>query len=142
MFGGMGRRFGRMGEHPNWPNLVVNGDFGADAAWTKSAPGSAVVTISGGTLNLTGDGSNFAAASQEIVTQPGVTYTFTFTTALNNVNWAVGTSAFGSQLGTALVTPGTHSVSFVATTTSSHVGFSRLAASAASVDNVSVRAGG
>lgn len=58
MFGGMGRRFGRMGEVPKTgPELVVNGGFDADTDWTKGtgwtiAAGVASFTATGSASNL------------------------------------------------------------------------------------------
>jgi hypothetical protein len=132
---------------PGRRNLILNGDFAAAATgdpatgWALKTPavGTETMTISGGTLNLTGDGTNGAYADQSFPTVPGRQYVITQTTGTFAINVNVGTSQGGSQLISAN-TPGvgTASMSFVATSTTTWLRYLRVAAGTVTIDNVSV----
>jgi hypothetical protein len=134
------------------PELIDNGDFSAAAVvapnygdgWVLVTAGTSTATISGGTLNLTGDGTNTALADQTIVTVAGQTYEMTFTvgTAIfTNGGMAVGTSQGGSQLAvmTNAATVGTHTIKFQATGTTTWIRFFKVAATLTTIDNVSIK---
>lgn len=125
-------------------NLLVNGTFSDSSGWTlkSAAVGTETMTISGGTLNLTGDGTNSAYADQSFTTVIGTLYVLTFTVSGNQLGSAfVGTTQGGTgMLNQSNTGTGTISYSFVATATTSWLRLGRTAAGLATIDNVSVRA--
>jgi hypothetical protein len=90
-------------------DLVTNGSFASDTAWTKSAG----VTISGGTLNIDGTVFSNATGYQNVGLVSGKTYVTTLTVATGSGNLSVYTGV--NTLKTFAVTAGnTYSVSGVA----------------------------
>jgi hypothetical protein len=124
--------------------LVTNGSFNADlSGWTLQVAGTSTITWNGGTAQIAPDGTNGAHLIQAIATVPGRSYTVVFDLAGGSVIAAVGTTpgtnnAYNTN--SALTTVGTkRSFTFVATSTTSYLDFTRTAAVVLTVDNVSVK---
>ncbi|WP_374589475.1 SGNH/GDSL hydrolase family protein [Novosphingobium sp.] len=115
------------------PNLVTNGTFDTDTAWTKGTG----VTISGGLLSLA---VSSGYAEQAIATVPGRTYV---ATAIANGNVFCGVWDGPAQQGAISLTPRTRSgpfqFHFVANDTLSFIGFAGNGSAASSIDHVAVR---
>ena len=115
--------------------LIVNGTFGSDTAWTKKTPivGTEAVTISDGVLNLTGDGTNYAWADQSFNTVANTTYLVSGN-SVNTVGVLIGTAQGGSTLLNTNLTPA--GATFVATGTTTWIRLRRQTASLATADNI------
>lgn len=117
------------------PNLVINGGFDSDSAWTKGTG----VTISGGVLNLAA-GSGYA--EQAIATVPGRTYAVTGLVTGANQVWCGAFDSAG-QNGALSASPrarsGSFQFHFTANDTSSFLGFAGTASGPTSIDNVTLR---
>lgn len=120
---------------PFGPNLVVNGAFESDTAWTKGTG----VTISGGALNLA---ANSGYAEQGIPTAPGRTYVVTaVVTGASQVFCGAFDSA--GQNGALSASPrarsGAFQFHFTANDTTSFLGFAGTASGPTTVDHVTAR---
>lgn len=117
------------------PNLVVNGGFDSDSAWTKGTG----VTISGGALNLA---ASSGYAEQGIATVPGRTYAVTGLVSGANPVWCGAFDSAG-QNGALSASPrsrsGAFQFHFTANDTSSFLGFAGTASGPTSIDNVTMR---
>ena len=121
-------------------DLILNGGFDSGAYWTLSVNGgTGTAEISGGTLNLTGDGTNAAVAFATMQTEIGQLYILTLTAGLTTTSIGVGIAQGGSTLLNASLNASTGSFAFVATTTTTHLYFARTTATLNTVDNVSCR---
>jgi len=131
MFGGMGRRFGRMGEVPKTgPELVVNGGFDADTDWTKGtgwtiAAGVASFTATGSTSNL----------SQDVGLVAGTVYSVAVTVTVSAGGVAVYAGTGSSPL--LIFSAGTFTARIVATTSTLFIQAGLTFTG--TIDNVSVR---
>lgn len=122
------------------PELITNGDFASGTGWTLNQPGTSTATISGGLLNLTGDGTNAASADQSFLTEVGASYTLVLYSGTASTDVKIGTTQDGIQIAFVATTLNAWNVfSFVATTTTTWIRFARVTASLATVDNVSIR---
>jgi hypothetical protein len=128
--------------------LLDNGTF-TDAAvldaslgWVLKTPavGTETMTISGGTLNLTGDGTNSAYADQSFTTVASQVYELTFTVTGQPADTRVSATQGNAELANFTPAVGTHTVKFTASGTTTWIRFRRTAALTAVVDNVSIRA--
>ena len=117
------------------PNLVTNGAFDSDTAWTKGTG----VTISGGTLNLA---ASSGYAEQAIPTVPGRTYLVTALVTGANQVWCGAFDSAG-QNGALSATPrsrsGAFQFHFTANDTTSFLGFADTASGPTALDHVTAR---
>jgi hypothetical protein len=149
-------RFRKHGEIVYTPlsGVVTNGTLDTTlTGWTNASIGSGAISWVSGTMKLAANSvtpSHYAAARQAITTIVAAEYTLTFdiVTGLgatgNNVSVLVGTSAGASDLALQSFSAiGTHSFTFTAGTTSTHIQF-RVGASPTIptkyIDNISVAA--
>lgn len=115
------------------PELMANGSFTTDTAWTK---GDGTVTISGGAMNFTGSGAG-AFAYQSGLTGVGALYRVTYSIT----SYTVGSIRVqvGLANGTLRAGVGTYTENIVSTSDN----FIRLqtggATTTLSIDNVSVK---
>jgi len=110
--------------------------------WTLTVAGTATATESPtGTLNLTGDGTNAAAADKVFGTVPGASYRVTFNITGASLPAIVGTSQGGFNIVAPTVfSIGLNSFQFTATSATSWLRFSRTGASPTGVvSNISVK---
>ena len=108
-------------------------------SWTMSVSGgSATATESpSGTLNLTGDGTEFARGDQSFTTVVGRRYKFTWTSSSSSNTLKIGTAQGGNQL---LQQAGSSAtVYFTATTTTTWIRFERLSASLGTVSGLTCK---
>jgi hypothetical protein len=123
------------------PELVTNGGFNTDTAWTKGVFGTGVAaTISDGVGNLPRiDSSNFAHLSQTI-TGPAGWYRATITVVSSSVSLRAGTAALGTTYGNFALTAGTFTLVFFAAAANPVITVNCTANGAtATIDNISVR---
>lgn len=117
------------------PNLVTNGTFDTDTAWTKGTG----VTISGGLLNLA---ASSGYAEQAIATVPGRTYVVTGLVTGANQVWCGAFDSSG-QNGALSATPrsrsGAFQFHFTANDTQSFLGFAGTASGPTTLDHVIAR---
>lgn len=117
------------------PNLVINGTFDADSAWTKGTG----VTISGGTLNLA---ASSGYAEQAIPTIPGRTYIVTALVTGANPVWCGAWDSAG-QAAPLSASPrsrnGAFQFHFTANDTQSFLGFAGTASGPTALDHVTAR---
>lgn len=97
------------------------------------------MTISGNTLNLTGDGTNFAWADQSFVTVIGQRYLFVAVVGASAIGLRLGIAQGGSSLAAPVLQVGVHVFSFVALSTTTWLRLEKLSANLATVDNVSIK---
>lgn len=124
------------------PELISDGNFASGASWTLNQPGTSVATISGETLNLTGDGTNPASADHSFPVEAGETYTLIFQSLLNSGSVLIGTAQGGGQIISLSIVAGAWNLhSFVAPSTGTlWLRFARVGTgSATTIDNVSIR---
>lgn len=116
-------------------NLVTNGTFDTDTAWTKGTG----VTISGGLLNLA---ASSGYAEQAIATVPGRTYVVTGLVTGANQVWCGAFDSSG-QNGALSATPrsrsGAFQFHFTANDTQSFLGFAGTASGPTTLDHVIAR---
>lgn len=117
------------------PNLVTNGTFDTDTAWTKGTG----VTISGGLLNLA---ASSGYAEQAIATVPGRTYVVTGLVTGANQVWCGAFDSSG-QNSALSATPrsrsGAFQFHFTANDTQSFLGFAGTASGPTTLDHVIAR---
>ena len=120
--------------------LARNGAFDDTSEWTlATAGGSSTATISGGTLNLTGDAINEARADQQLdATTNGVQYRLTCTFANASCGIMVGTTQGGFSLLNTAAGAGAVDVTFTASGTTTWLRFARSSGGTCSIDNVKV----
>jgi hypothetical protein len=130
------------------PELVPDGQFNIDTSnWT---PTNATLSVAGGAMRVTNTAGNVDMSDITITTIVGTTYiakgTFVGHVSTGNTFFSVGTSAGGVQyqqinMG---VTLGVYSITFMATTTTTHISFAgssiSVAADTFDIDNVSLMA--
>jgi hypothetical protein len=124
---------------------ILNGNFSSAATgnpatgWQLAAGGTATSVISGGVLTLTGDGSNAGVADQNFTSVVGGVYRITYTNGTSGNSLNIATSQFGSDIiNGAQFAVGTVQHTFIATSTTTWLRFYRTAASAGTIDNVSI----
>lgn len=137
-------------------NLATNGTFALNPlsgsantalnGWSWFLTGTASIAWTGSNaVTLTGDGTNRAEidTNAPITTVVGATYNVAVDVTGAAVNYRAGTVLTGATLAAGTIPVGTQGVfSFVATTTTSYVGFTNISVSPATIDNVSVVAAG
>lgn len=117
------------------PNLVTNGTFDTDTAWTKGTG----VTISGGLLNLA---ASSGYAEQAIATVPGRTYVVTGLVTGANQVWCGAFDSAGQNAalsGTPRSRSGAFQFHFTANDTQSFLGFAGTASGPTTLDHVIAR---
>jgi len=119
--------------------LVTNGGFDTDTAWTDSNTGTGTAVISGGVLTLTGtDASNRGRSYQALSVESGKMYRVALTKTGAAASVWVGTSPGGS--GVAAVDAASPSFIFLATAATVYLMFlTTSAGGTANFDNISVR---
>lgn len=114
--------------------LVTNGGFSTDTAWTKNA----AATISGGKLNTGAIAGVASIATQAATFVVGKTYEITFT-----IEAIVGNASFfvGGVTGTLQTSPGTYTEKIVATTANSSIAINSrgVGITSGTFDNISVK---
>jgi hypothetical protein len=109
-------------------------------SWTLTTAGTATATESpAGTLNLTGDGTNSAVADISITTVIGATYKITASVSSTAVQLTVGVTQGGGTINNSTVQVGPTSFSFVATSTTTWIRFSKSSAFTSVVTTISAR---
>ena len=120
--------------------LITNGDFPTDlSGWTTSIGGTGTVVQSGGQCVVTPDGTNVSGLSQPITTVIGQTYLVVVDISNSAPNIRIGTTAMGTQVLNQFLSIGKNLISFVATATTTHIGFAKSTAAATNIDNVSTK---
>ncbi len=116
------------------PELVTNGTFDTDTAWTKGTGW----TISGGVANFTATGSSSNLDQAEsLVTGRSYLLTYTLTRSAGNFNSALtgGTSVFGPNRSSS----GTYTEVLVAVAGNNNLRFTAGSTFSGTIDNVSVK---
>jgi hypothetical protein len=123
---GLARPFSGSGD--NRIQLVANGDFAADAIWTK-----ATWTISAGVASIAGAATD--TMTQAIAIIPGLTYLVTFT--VTSFTAGTVTAVLGGTSGTARGSAATFTEIIKAGNSNNLINFSASAATL-SIDNVTI----
>lgn len=104
-------------------NLVTNGTFDSNiTGWTDFSSGTGTIHWSAGTLEIHA-GTGVGCAEQIITTIVGYTYTFSFTSSQYSIDLKLGSSHLGGEYVNQTYQPGSHSTTFVATSTSTYINF-------------------
>jgi len=122
------------------PELLINGDMSAATGWTiGNAGGSASSSISGGVLNLAGDGTNAGYASQALSLAAG-TYKFAWD-IVSGAGFAmrIGTSFLGSQVFTKDTSASAYALFTLASAQTVYISARKQTAGAGVVDNLSIK---
>lgn len=122
------------------PGLVggTDNDFDTNDAYTIQATG--YVSVSGGVATLNGGTAGYGWIEQSITTVAGTSYALTFRVTGASLTAMVGSASGGSDLYTeASFVPGTHTLTFVAADTGTHIGFRNTQNQSAGVTQVSCK---
>lgn len=122
--------------------LITNGTFDSDiSGWTDKSVGTGSISYGAHKLHINStDSSNYGWAEQSVTTVAGKRYVLTFDISNHVIDLEIGTTTGGDDIypETNLAT-GSHTIEFIALTTSTFIGFHHIDNTNSALDNVSVK---
>ena len=123
--------------------LVVNGTFASDiSGWTDKSVGSgSSIAHATNLMNIVSvDADNYGWAEDQITTVAGRRYVMSFIIGTGAINLQIGTTTEGVDiLASTSYAVGTHTIEFIALSTSTFIGFNHTTGATHTLDTVSVK---
>ena len=124
--------------------LVSNGTFVTDlTGWTDSSVGTGSIAHSVNLMNIvSADTSNYGWAEQGITTVAGRRYVMSFTIGTGAINVQIGSTTAGVDvLASTSYSAATHTIAFIAISTTTYIGFKHTTGATHTLDTVTVKLG-